>query len=170
MTEGIEMGGLGDKGSSKKCQCPEPKVPIDNLQFHFEVCANFPALPLELDYEFSLNHRGPPVIKKDFASKHHMLTQFCPVAATNETNDFTPEGTRMEVRFKNDHSAEFEGWADIIKKGSPWYDENGWRRENGSVPDLILGPSFLATKKADQENFAANTVVWRPNQEGVSGL
>ena len=145
-----------------KCQCPKHEVPLGSLQFHFDACTEFsPAEALKLDYEYGADHAGPPVILKDYAIQHHILTRFCPVAAKISPNDFTPEGTWLEVRFKKDHALEFGGWADIVKKGSPWYDENGWRRKDGSVPDLILGPEFLQVKMSEHDNFAINTIEWK---------
>ena len=149
-----------------KCQCQKHEVPVGSLQFHFDACEGFPqAEALELDYEYRADHSGPPVISKDYAIQHHIFTRFCPVAAKISPNDFTPEGTWLEVRYKNDHAQEFGGWADIVKRRSPWYDENGWRRKNGSVPDLILGPEFLTVKRSEHDDFVVNTIEWGPANE-----
>lgn len=147
----------------RRCVSEDVEDWREEVDMHFKTCLCSDTVD-EVDYLFDDDHRGPPVMNEDFVKKSKIwfYAYSSRFVSRNGVSEKTRHQAKISARCDRFPEAIFDGWAIIIRKRSSIYDHNGWRDDDGTVPDVICGPEFFRYSHNDCD---ANCEAHKPHPE-----
>ena len=140
MAQSKATGAADFQAEINEPRCLHHRDPSGALEFCFEQCSGGPVPGGAVDYHFDPGYPGRPIMNATFASEQHIMTR-----KSKESVD--RKRAWMAARFVFAREETFEDEATVLMNNHEIYDLRKWRRIDGGVPEIVLGPNSLDKSK-----------------------
>ena len=133
-------GAVDAQAEINEPRCPRHRDPSGALEFCFEQCSGGPVPGGAVDYHFDPSYSGHPIMNAAFASEQHIMTR-------KDKEGVDQKRAWLAARFVFAREETFEDEATVLMNNHELYDLRKWRRIDGGVPEIVLGPKTLDKSK-----------------------